>query len=110
MMFARNEANNAIAEIKDKLNKLSHTNVLLCNIPHRYDLIEQSCVNREITRVNTVMQNLCYEYKNVTIVEISNLKRNLHTRHGMHTNKLGKQHISKLICEIVTNAQDAFLK
>jgi hypothetical protein len=41
----RNESNIGIHALKDFVSTHDHTNVIVINVPHRYDLVSTSCVN-----------------------------------------------------------------
>jgi len=45
---ARNEANNALTHIINRVKSRKHTNVLSVSVPTRFDLITTSCVNKEV--------------------------------------------------------------
>jgi len=50
---ARNNSMVGVKHVLDLLINLSHTNVILLSVPHRHDLISDSCVNREVDVVNS---------------------------------------------------------
>jgi hypothetical protein len=78
----------------------SHTNIILLNVPHRYDLIESSCVNKEITRFNRKLAKSTKLYGYCTLVNVD-LNKDLFTKHGLHLNGLGKEVVMKqLVCHI----------
>jgi len=49
---ARYETNNALTYITEFAKLRKHTNVLLVSVPTRFDLLQTSCVNREVTSYN----------------------------------------------------------
>jgi hypothetical protein len=67
---------------------------------HRHDLIESSCVNKEIVVFNRKLYKL---FKNADTVEIiqANITRNDYTRHGMHLRISGKEKVSKSIVDSI---------
>jgi hypothetical protein len=69
--------------------ELSYVNIIILDIPHRNDLIETSCVNKEIQVFNRKLRKVTKLYKHVKILEDSN-NREFFTRHSMHLNKEGK--------------------
>lgn len=107
---AKNQANDAIRHMKTTLGKLIGTKVVVVNIPQRYDLMEQSVVNLEVHKTNDRLKKICNKFHNVSLINISNLDRDLHTTHGMHLNKRGKMTLSKLIIdEIRRNSQQSVI-
>lgn len=51
---ARNNTSAAISGLKETLASLTHTNVVVVNIPHIHDLREWSCVNNEVKKANAL--------------------------------------------------------
>jgi acetate kinase len=49
---SKNNAKQVLRNIKNFMMNNNHTNIILVSIPHRHDLIENSCVNNEIRAVN----------------------------------------------------------
>ena len=45
---AKNDSKTAVRHIRNFINSNSHTNIVIVNVSHRYDLMQSSCVNREI--------------------------------------------------------------
>jgi lysophospholipase L1-like esterase len=98
--ISRNDSKGFLSRLRKTLQVLSHTNVLLFNIPHRFDLIPESCVNTEVAKVNQKLSQICNHFRNVTLVDISRIGRRFHTHHGLHFNFLGK----RLLCDTIINA------
>jgi hypothetical protein len=96
-----NKSNCVIETLKQLLPKLSHTNVIVCHLPYRYDLPTTSCVNIEIGKVNALISKICQSFKNVWILNIGKLDRRLHTTHGLHLNKQGKRFVSNEIIKVL---------
>jgi hypothetical protein len=71
------------------------------NIPTRHDLIQESIVNKEIRKANIDISKLCKRFRNVEVLEISNISRAYHTRQGQHLNKKGKEYISQEINKVI---------
>jgi hypothetical protein len=70
--------------------------------PHRYDLQDSSCVNKEIQVFNRKLHKFLKDMHYVNIIS-TNLTRNKFTRHGLHMNSSGKEKIAKIIGQNVTN-------
>ncbi|KAG8336388.1 hypothetical protein J6590_045353 [Homalodisca vitripennis] len=97
--IAGNEAEEALSNISDTLDNTKNTNVVLVDLPMRYDLVNWSCVNRAVSRTNLRLKELGQKYSHATVVDVSKAERHFHTRHGQHLNTRGKQWLAKLIAE-----------
>jgi hypothetical protein len=49
---AKKNSNTALRNIRNFVNSNNHTNILV-SVPHRYDLMQFSCVNSEIRSFNS---------------------------------------------------------
>lgn len=103
--ISRNEANSAIDTISNFVKSLKGKQVILIDIPLRYDLPTWSCVNSEIERTNGELLNLSRDVSYVTVVRASQAHRSLHTSHGLHLNQRGKKWLAGKICEAAENAE-----
>jgi hypothetical protein len=86
----------AVGNIARFVQKYYNTNIIIVNIPHRYDLARSSVINSEIQTFNRQILKVAKAYSHVTIVD-NDLDRKLFTRHGMHLNKRGKVWLAKLL-------------
>jgi hypothetical protein len=75
--------------IKNFIMNNNHTNILLMNIPFRYDRPNASYVNKIILRLNRKLQKLVKINPHTKFLETCN-DRKLFTNHGLHRNKQGK--------------------
>ena len=55
--------------IHDLVINATHTNVIQLSVPHRRDLVKESCVNREVKVFNTNLRNRLKCLKNVEMME-----------------------------------------
>jgi hypothetical protein len=88
----RNNSKTALMQIKNVCEILSSTNIILLDITHRYNLIETSCVNKEIQSYNRKLKKVVKLYKLVTILEASNNREDF-TRKGLYLNKSRKRQL-----------------
>jgi len=86
---ARNNSVVGIKHILDLLIQSSHANVILLSVPHRYDLINDSCVNREMKVFNMSLKNRLKCFGKVELIEVVS-EREFYTKHGQHLNSRGK--------------------
>jgi hypothetical protein len=99
-----NKAKSVIHGIREFIEKHNHTNIILANVPIRYDLSYHSLINKRIRSYNTELLELTSEFTSeqgqVALIEID-FKRKYHTRHGLHFNKHGKLLFSNKIAQII---------
>jgi len=67
--IARYETNNALAYITEFVKLRKHTNVLLISVPTRYDLLQTSCVNREVTSYNRKLYKRMKQFEQVRLTD-----------------------------------------
>lgn len=101
---SRNETENATKTLKDTLSSMKHTNVIVVDIPHRHDLADFSCVNKEIQKANSDYSDICKLFTNVSLIKTSNCSRFYHTKHGQHFNVSGKKVLQNCIAKIVAKS------
>lgn len=94
-----NEAHKFLRALKQFLAQHSYCNIVVCTIPFRYDLPTWSIVNTEIRKVNKILLGLRKFFRKLVVIDISNIGKRFHTRHGLHLNPLGKSLISEMILE-----------
>ena len=78
----------------------NHTNIVLTNVPFRYDLSYYSTEYKGIRSFNKKLMEITKEHKQVALIEIDT-DRKCHTRHGLHFNKLGKLLFSNKITQAI---------
>ena len=66
----------------------------MLDIPHKYDLSDNSYVNKDIKTFNSKLKNTVKLFKHVTILEL-NFNRRCFTQHGLHLNGCGKGLLAK---------------
>ena len=49
----KNESKKGINRIQRFVETNKHTNIILMEVPHRHDLIQESCVNKEVKKYNS---------------------------------------------------------
>jgi hypothetical protein len=78
------------------MQKHNNSNIIVVNIPHRYDMDRNSVTNLEIQAVNRKANKMAKVFSHVTIVQTDSNRKHF-TGYGMHLNKSGKEWLSKLI-------------
>jgi len=74
----------------------SHTNIVMMGVLHRFDLLDTSCVNKEVDSFNNKLTKIVKPFKLASLLKFEQ-KREHFTRHGMHLNVTGKASAAKLI-------------
>ena len=88
-----------------------HTNILVINIPSRYDVINTDYANQIIARVNRKLQNLVKINPHSKFLVTSHDSK-LFTNYGLHYNKQGKylfnlQIASSLLSSFAPNTKES---
>jgi capsular polysaccharide biosynthesis protein len=92
----KNETMNGLRHLRKFINRKKNTNFILIAVPHRYDLMDFSCVNEEIKVFNRKMHKIMKLESNVKILDIK-LDRSCYTRHGLHLNIIGKKRVQEMM-------------
>ena len=90
------EDNSVLSCLLNFVNKYPNTNVLILNVPIRYDSLTNYRINQEIMNFNDTLQKNTRQCNHVQLIEIST-DRKYFTNHGFHLNKPGKERIVKQI-------------
>jgi len=91
--ISKNNMREAISNVSEFVKESKDANIVLINVPHRHDLIPESCVNKEVWKFNRLMRKVAKLNTNVQLLEVD-LDRSHFTRHGMHMNSKGKDSLS----------------
>jgi hypothetical protein len=101
----RNNTRLALTQFVRFCKDFNNVNIIILDIPHRYDLMETSCVNREIRIYNRKLRKFTKVFKHVSIIEMNN-DRETFTSHGLHLNNLGNQQIAKQVANEIRRLID----
>jgi hypothetical protein len=93
---SKNKARVALKHISNFVKSNSNTNIILLSAPHRYDLMDLSCVNNEMKSFSRKLKKHVKTSKHTVVLEI-NPNREFFTQHGMHLNGSGKEEVAKQI-------------
>ena len=66
---ARKETKSALAYIIEFAKLRKHTNVLLVIVPTRFDLLQTSCVNREVTSYSRKLYKRMKQFEQVRLID-----------------------------------------
>jgi RNase H-fold protein (predicted Holliday junction resolvase) len=98
---AKNETKNGLSHLKKIISRNKNMNFILITAPHRFDLMESSCVNEEIKIFNRKMHKIMKLQSNVRILDIV-LDRSCFTRQGLHLNGIGKNRMKEMIVKQIS--------
>jgi hypothetical protein len=97
-----NEVNSGLKYLRNIINTNQNTNIIVVTAPHRHDLQESLCVNREVVVFNRKLHKIVKIMDNVKLLQ-TKLNRNDFTRHGLHLNVSGIAKMAELIGEYILN-------
>ena len=92
----KNESMKGLMNLHEFVDQRINTNFMVVTIPHRHDLRDTSCVNKEVQNFNTELHKIMKNKINVRILEISTTREDF-TKHGLHLNAAGKNKVAKLM-------------
>jgi lysophospholipase L1-like esterase len=98
--ISKNESNKGLRYVTQFVQNKRNTNVIIINAPHRFDLEESSCVNKEVKVFNRKLNKIVKRYNHIKLIDMSD-KRGHYTQHGLHMNKTGKEWITRKTAGII---------
>ena len=98
--ISRNESQKGLRQLRNFVEKHNQTNVLVMNVPNRFDLEAHSCVNHEVNTFNRKLDKHIKNLQHASTVEVTS-NRELFTKHGLHLNNKGKEQMAKTIASSI---------
>jgi hypothetical protein len=98
--ISKNESKKRLRHVTHFVQNKRNTNVIVMDAPHRFDLEESSCVNKEVKVYNRKLNKIMKRYNHIKVIEMS-AKRDHYTQHGLHMNKTGKEWITRQMADII---------
>ena len=99
----KNESLEGLKHITKLVAQNEHTNIIILPAPIRHDLPKSSCINTEIQAFNRKLRKVIKPFLHVKLLELP-LNREDFTDHGLHLNSIGKETVSKLIGQHLTDS------
>ena len=96
----KNELEKGLHQIRNFAESMKHTNVIVMTVPYRHDLEPNSCVNHEVKVFNRKLRKHLKVHDNTCVLEVDK-ERELFTRHGLHMNLKGKEHVAYKITRVI---------
>ena len=97
----KSDLNSNLTSIVKFLDDLQPTNVILAEIPLRYDIGATLHISDQIKQYNKKLGKVTKSYKQVKLIKITT-NREHYTKHGLHLNSRGKESMAK---ELLINLQ-----
>ncbi|KAG8252692.1 hypothetical protein J6590_051141 [Homalodisca vitripennis] len=79
--------------------RIGSARVILATVPLRHDLPEHHPVNQQTNFVNSYIEELCYRYEELNLLDLNTIKKRWFTGHGMHLRAAGKRLLAELILQ-----------
>jgi hypothetical protein len=98
--YKLNEFSLTLHNIKNFIQTNKHTNIILINVPLRYDLPNSTSVNSSVSILNRKLKKLVNVFPHTSFLE-TETNRNLFTNHGVHLNKTGKWLVTYQIASLL---------
>ena len=77
--ISKNESNKGLRHVTHFVQNKRNTNVIILGAPHRFDLEESSCVNKEVKVFNKTLNKIMKRYNHIKVIDMS-AKRDLYTQ------------------------------
>jgi len=88
-----NNSNVALLKITKLIQNNCNTNIIIYGVPHRYDLVEYSCVNRAIQAFNCKLKKVVTLFNYVTILECN----------------YSREYFTIMVCTLMEEVKDWFI-
>ena len=97
---SKNESQEGLLGIRKFIQTNLNMTVFVLNLPKRWDLEDQSCVNKEISQFNRKLSKYWKPFEHARYIEVK-CDSKCHTRHGLHLNARGKEYIAKQLVTFI---------
>ena len=81
--MGKNNVKMALKYITNFIKVNNHANIIVASVPHRNNVMESSCVNKEIRSFNRKLMKNVKTFKHTIVLEMN---REFFTPHGLHLN------------------------
>jgi hypothetical protein len=98
--IAKNNASTGMKPLLDLVINATHANIILMSAPHSFDLMETSCVNKEIENFNNKLHTKLERFGKAEMIEVDN-DGTLFTTHGQHLNSRGKENMANKTASMI---------
>jgi hypothetical protein len=102
--FDKNAYRNNLTSLIKFLDDTQNTNIILTEVPMRYDIGVGSPINEKITSYNKKLQKVAKCFSHVKLTRVTNNREHF-TKHGLHLNRTGKEILSKEITKYLSIKQ-----
>jgi len=105
---SRNESLVGLRHMKKFTLQNNHTNFIAVTPPHRHEIPNFSCVNKETQVFSRKMQKLIKDMDHTSVVD-TNITGDKFVWHGLHMNPLGTERIAKIVGHTVTTTSTSLI-
>ncbi|KAG8280184.1 hypothetical protein J6590_087301 [Homalodisca vitripennis] len=98
----KNTSKTKIIRYKNLIEKLKTPSIIAVTIPYRFDMHNSHKVNYKTFLVNWLLKHLEEEVPKMKIVDTESMDRKYFTRHGLHFTEKGKDALSRLIADCIS--------
>lgn len=98
--ISKNDAKQGTRNLTIFMSNCRNTNVIVTTAPPRHDLVDWSCINKEVINFNNDLRKRATSFENVKVVSMES-NRTHYTKHGLHMNNFGKEIFAKKLTEAV---------
>ena len=81
--MGKNNAKMALKYIINFTKVNNHTNIIVLSVSHRHNVMESSCINKEIRSFNRKLMKNVKTFKHIIVLEMD---REFFIPHGLHLN------------------------
>ena len=92
--ISKSESIKGLKQVTQFVQNRGNTNVIILNVPHRFDLEESSCVNKEVEIFNRKLKRIMKRYNHTEVIDMS-INMDHYTKHGLHMNMTGKEWLAR---------------
>ncbi|KAG8269103.1 hypothetical protein J6590_008351 [Homalodisca vitripennis] len=100
--ISNSNENNVFRRYKNLIEKLKTPRIIAVTIPYRFDMQNSHKVNEKTFLVNRLLKRLEEEVPKMKIVDTESMDRKYFTRHELHLTEKGKDALSRLIADCIS--------
>jgi hypothetical protein len=100
-----NKTNIGHMHIRNFIHSHANTNILIMTDPHRYNLKESSCYDKEIHTYSCKLKKMLKLMKHSDVLETVSIRSDF-TKHRLHLNRNGRERMAKLIGKRITSRKN----
>jgi uncharacterized protein YdiU (UPF0061 family) len=104
--MSKNESQKGLLCIREFIQMILNTKVLVLSLQKRWGLEHQSCVNKETMKFNRKLSKYLKSFEHAHYIEVK-YDRKCHARLGLHLNAKGKEYVAKELVTFIKAQQNS---